>query len=171
MSIQSRFMDTVGDGSGSINASVVGSLGTPSQFIIKPEANQILYMSRLLIFIEDSGTLDSGGFGNGTALTNGIVFLKYRYFGLPGEFVVQGFQLEQLPIKKNQEFKALCHDEIFSDYGTGTQSLSWRYTFLKDTDGDPIFLQGANQEAYVAEIRDDLTTKCDALYFRIGCKD
>jgi hypothetical protein len=162
-------MDLVGDGTGSINGSVAGSLGSPISLIIKPQPTQILYVTRILIFIEDSGTLDSGGFGNGAALTNGIIFRTYRWRGQTNEEILPSLQENQLPIKKNQEFKALCHDEIFSNYGSGSQSLSWRYTFTKDTNGEPLALSGPSKEELHVVIQDDITKKCESLYIRAGC--
>lgn len=168
--LRSRFMDSIGDGTGSINMSVDGST-TNQIFKIQANQGQILQLSRLLIFIQDSGTLDSGGFGNGSALTNGIIFNTVRYAGTPEQEILPGFQENQLPIKLNQEFKALCHDAIFSNYGSGSQSLSWRYTFTKDTNGTPIPLNHSLNEEFWVTIRDDLTTKCDFLRMRVGCFD
>ena len=161
----SRFADTVGNGTGSINANVDGSV-TPVTFKVTPGAGEIIKIRRMIIYILDA-SIDSGGYGGLSALTNGIHVHVVRYSGLGSEFIdwdITG----QLDIVRNTDWKALCHDEIYSNYGTGLESLSYRYTFTND--GDYITLTGDNQDEFRIIINDDLTGLSGHL-FRIGMID
>ena len=164
--IKSRFADTVGDGSGSINAAVDGS-STPVIFRIKPGPSETFYIQRVIISIIDNGSLDSGGYGNGVELTNGVQILYKRFVGEAGETTLIDLT-GGLPITQNMQWHALCHDETLSTYGSGDQGASWRYTFSKDTGGDPIILNGANKEELQFVIRDNISTLAEQHYFRIG---
>jgi len=68
-----KYLDTVGDGTGEINA--IGDYSSaPVDFFYSPNANEVVLLNRVIITIEDGGSIDSGGYGNNSSpLTNGIV--------------------------------------------------------------------------------------------------
>ena len=162
MGFATRFMDSVGDGSGSIELNVNGSI-TPVIFRIKPEAGEILYLSRLLWYLRDTGTLDSGGFGNGVELTNGIDFGFYS-----GE-VRYPQQFE--PIKTNGGWAKYCGPDVVPlTFGSGDEILSCRYSFYKDVDNqrnELPWLAESRDEEFRLIISDDLTG-INELHCRIG---
>jgi len=70
-----RFLDTNGDGTGTKSAT--GNYAeSPVSFFIQPPAGEVFRLNRMLVHIEDSGTFDSGSYGNGITLTNGITVSK-----------------------------------------------------------------------------------------------
>lgn len=144
--IASRFMDTVGDGTGSIDMNVNGSV-TPVTFKVTAAANELLIVNRAIIFIKDSGSLDADSYGNGLALTNGITgsVIKSDATEIP--------MFGQHPVKTNGDWAAYCYDIADHSFGIGDSILSARYTFTRD--GGPIGLMpGDSLEVY---INDDLT--------------
>jgi hypothetical protein len=159
-----RFMDSVGDGSGSINMNVDGSI-TPQIFRVTPQPGEILYINRMIVYVQDSGTMDSGGFGNGPALTNGIEF-KFMYDvgeATEGSYPDPTFQ----PIKINTHWQSYAHDISLSTWGSGDQSYSMRYTFVKDSPGNPPWVADSRKEEFWVVINDDLTVLTD-MRVRLG---
>lgn len=63
-------LDTLGTGLGTTNA--IGNYLTPTRFKLNPQAGELIVVHELHIYIEDGGTLDSGFYGNGLTLVNGI---------------------------------------------------------------------------------------------------
>lgn len=168
MGFATRFMDSVGDGSGSIELNVDGST-TPVIFKIKPAPGEILYLSRLLWYLRDSGSLDSGGFGNGAELTNGIDFGFYFDVGLPSE----GRYPQQFePITTNGGWAKYCGPDVVPlTFGGGDEILSCRYSFYKDTaivDRTELpWLAHDRLEEFWLIVSDDLTG-INELHCRIG---
>ena len=160
----SRFADTVGDGSGSIEGNTNSSV-TPLLLKVTPGPTETFKISRMIVYIEDT-SIDSGGYGGISALTNGIHIHVIRNSGEAGEVIL--WDITGRDIKKNTHWKSLCHDEIYSNYGTGTESLSYRYTFTND--GAPIIISGANKEEFRIILNDDLTG-LQSHTFRIGMDD
>jgi hypothetical protein len=162
-----RFMDTVGDGSGSINLNVDGSV-TPVIFRIAPAPGQILFLSRIIFFLEDAGSIDSGGFGNGAALTNGLDF-RFRYdVGLPSEGSYPDPTF--FPIKKNIDWAAYCYDVQTYTWGQGNEGLGARYTFARDVNGNDSqlpWLADSRKEEFQIVVRDNLSTIVD-IKCRVG---
>lgn len=151
-----RFADTVGDGTGSINANVDGSV-TPVDFKVTIPAGKVGIVHRLIVTIRDSGSLDSGLYGNNITLVNGIdVIYKDPY----GNETVRS---AQHPIKSNIDWAAYCYDVEIHPWGSGDQGMFARYTFTKD--GAPLVLPAGSE--YIIRINDDLTG-LTAHHFRLG---
>lgn len=68
--------------------------GAAESFFFAPAAGELVALRRMLIFIEDGGSFDSGLYGNGLALTNGITINVKDAGGLL-------FTLTPEPIKTN----------------------------------------------------------------------
>jgi len=156
----SRFMDTVGDGTGSIDANVNGSV-TPVHFFIKPEPGHMLLMYRAMIHLTDTGSLDSGGFGNGAALTNG---LEYGLWNIAAGDFSGPRVTSQKPIVKNMDLAAFAFDLTVHTWGLGDEGLTARYTF--DEDGEVIVIPDGY--AFALRVQDNLTTLTEFVT-RIGC--
>lgn len=152
----SRFLDTIGDGSGSIEANVNGSV-TPVDFSYTVPDGHILLVDRLVIWIRDAGTFDANLYGNGLALTNGIVGGATT----PEDVFVP--RTTQLPVKTNADWPAYAFDFNYIDIGNGDNVAVARYTYEKD--GAPLaFPEGTK---YTIRVADDLTG-LTGHRFRIG---
>ena len=154
----SRYMDTIGDGSGVKNA-IGDYASTPTIFKIKPRPSEIFHVHRLIPFLQDSGSLDTASYGNGIILTAGIEIKVVDDSGVLWDIT------DGVPIKSNAAWKKLCFDENISEYGQGDESGSWRYTF--DKDGDHIVLDGANGGELQASFGDSFAQLVEH-YFRVG---
>jgi hypothetical protein len=159
-------MDTVGDGTGSIDGNIDGSV-TPQILRIKASVD-ILYVERIIIFWQDTQPAATK-YGGIAQLANGVQLLYKRFVGDPEETTLIDLTAGS-PIIDNSHWKALCHDEIFQSYGTGDDAATYRYTFSKDTGGSPLVLTAANKEELQIVINDDLTGLTEH-HFRIGCHD
>ena len=122
---------------------------TPAVFSIAPSAGEVWYVARLLVYIEDSGSFDSGGYGNGSALANGIAI----------KIVSDGVDVISLtndqPIKQNTHWKKFCFDIETSKFGSGNESLGSRWTFTKG--GTYIKLDGDLDEKIEVRLSDDMS--------------
>lgn len=161
----SRYLDTVGDGSGVKNSVVNGSV-TPVIFRIKPGAGETIIVNRLIIsMVSSSNSLNIGYGGAATALPNGIE-LKVITGGAGGSTVWD--ITDGIPITQNHDWKNLCFDENYRIYGATNSQVSYRYTFTND-DGS-VELSGDNSDELQVIINDNLTTGYNLLeqYFRAG---
>ena len=141
----SRFLDTVGDGTGSIEANVDGS-GAPVDFNYTVPEGHILLVDRLVVWIEDNGSFDAGLYGNGLALANGI---------MAGRTINGTFEprTTQLPIRANADWPAYSFDFDYIDIGQGPNVAVARYSYIKD--GAPIVY--TENTKYTMRIQDDLS--------------
>jgi hypothetical protein len=143
-----RQADTVGDGTGSINMNVNGSV-TPVIFRIKPPPTEVYRFAWWMLTIEDTGSFDSSGWGNngGVPLTNGIIFQKS----------VNGVttQLFNCEIKSHIDLASMAIDFNYHAFGSGNEFVTARW---KVTDTGQYFrLDGATNDELQIVIRDDLT--------------
>jgi hypothetical protein len=123
--LDSIYADEAGDGTG--NFEVTGNyLTTPKEFFFQPAPGRIFRMSRLIIYIEDAGNMDSGFYGNNLVLVNGIKFFVKRNG-------VQRFStmMQQAPVKTNGDIAAICHDLEYRNWGAGNTFLTARWTLTK----------------------------------------
>ena len=151
----SRFLDTVGDGTGSVDGNVNGSV-TP--VVLKAVASGgKLIVNRLIIHITDTGAFDASKYGNNITLTNGITVKHMR-----GVEVVYDATC-QIPVKANGDWSAHCYDVTSLSFGVGDDMLTVRWTFTKD--GLPIVLNDG--DSFEVTINDDLTGLVDH-HFKIG---
>lgn len=143
------------DGS-TVNSAVDGS-GADQRFIWQPPSGKSANINRLIGYVEDQGTFDSGDYGNGLALSSGITVTVEFNDGSSIDL------LDGQPITQNGHWARMCYDTAVSTYGTGNEYLSFRWTFAKE--GKPIKLEDG--EKLVVTIRDDLTGLVSQT-FRVG---
>lgn len=93
-----------------------------------------LDLYRMIIEVVDFGTFDSGSYGNGISLSNGISVGVHNSSGVLVLDMTDG-----LPIVTNVDWARQCHDVAHSSFGTGNESMSVRWTFNKA--GEPISLR------------------------------
>ena len=116
-----------GDGTGTTN--LVGDYSsTPLTVSITAGTTKAITVQRVIISIEDAGTFDSGAYGNGLALTNGITLAHYKAEALSAV-------LNPEAVKTNAGWAAQCHDVTLHAFGSGNPTLTARWTFAKAIPG------------------------------------
>ena len=124
-----RYLDTNGDGSGTDEV-VSDHAVTPDDYFIEcpPGSSQDYVIIRMMVYIQDTGSFDSGGYGNGSALSNGLKLLLINGNESP-EYTEE--DLTPKPITTNGEWAGQCHDVDHQAYGQGDEYISARWTFAK----------------------------------------
>jgi|APSaa5957512535_1039671.scaffolds.fasta_scaffold02579_8 hypothetical protein len=147
--IISRYLDTVGDGSGSKNANGNYS-GAEEIFFCQPGAGEILRVSRIIISIEDGQGFRAERYGAiNSALSTGITLRTANDSGALVDFT------DALPIQTNAGWGALCYDVDVKTWGAGNEFLVARFTFSKS--GQFVRLVGDDNERLEAVFNDNLT--------------
>jgi len=142
-----RILDTTGDGTGTKDA--IGNYsGSVTRFLIKPGVGEKFIISRMLGQIVDSGSFDSGSYGNGITLTNGIT-AGYRKNGVEIDL------LDGQVVKTNVDWAGVCYDVTHSNFGAGNEYLNFRWTFSKS--GTWIELNGNNGDELWVGLHDNFT--------------
>lgn len=140
-----RFLDTNGNGTGTVNA--IGDFSAaPIDFFILPPVNVTMDIFRIIVQIVDSGPVDAGSYGNGITLTNGISLLR-----LEGSTILQDLMVG-VPVLTNGNWGRFAFDVIDTSFGTGENYVVVRWTFNRG--GAPIRL--INQ-SFAARLNDDFT--------------
>lgn len=143
-----RFLDTVGDGTGTKDAAVNGS-STAVTYKYQPPNGVIAVIARMLVHYGDTLAPSADDYGNITALTNGLL-VQVR--NVVDDSVVTDL-LDGEPIKKNSDWSRFCYDLGLDDFGAGDNFLKVRWTFSKS--GQPLEIHDA--QYLCAVIQDDLT--------------
>jgi len=128
--------------------------GAETPFYIAPPAGEVFYLNRMIGGIVDAGSFDSGSYGNGITLTNGIACRLYR-----GGFAEANILLDLFDgcrIKTNTDWARACYDFQVSSFGSGDEYGIFRWTYTKDGT-DPIVLDGDRQDALALLFHDDFT--------------
>lgn len=150
--IFSRQLDKVGNGTGDFNANENYSSGGLGQtiFRIAPGAGEVFRVSRMLVGVYDSSGMQCQEYGNlGSALTNGVVVRVHN-----GSSTLIDLT-DNLPIKYNGQWGALCFDADVKSWGNGNELLVVRWTFTNS--GQYIRLDGDNNEELQIVLNDDLS--------------
>ena len=103
-----------------------------------------------MVHVVDAGSFDSGNYGNGITLTNGLLFDI-----VDDEDTVLLDLLDGLPIMVNPDWARHCYDTAVSSYGQGNETLNARWTFAAI--GTAIRLTGDEGHCLRVTIQDDLT--------------
>lgn len=151
-----HFADTVGDGSGLIDAIgdySSGALGL-TEFAFAPAAGEVFKIARLIVTIEDAGTFDSAAYGNGITLTNGISIHKRTGVPNGSSTLIQDLTAAD-PVHTNTEWGSYCYDVALHDFGAGNPVLLVRWTFSKS--GGDVELDGDAAEYLSIRCSDDMS--------------
>ena len=142
-----RLLDTNGNGTGTTEATGDYS-STPTSFRIS-NSTGIADIERMIIFIEDTGTFDSGDYGNAITLTNGIrVYLRDN-----ADQVIEEYT--SFPILTNGDWAGHCHDLNLHTFGSGNQVMTLRWTFAKS--GQRVSVDLKEGEYFEVLLNDDFT--------------
>ncbi len=141
-----RFADTVGDGSGTVNA--IGTYAAAAEeFILSPPAGKVYEVARMLVTVEDAGSFDASKYGNGVVITKGIVIT-----GQSKGTAIEITDPNEL-INTNAEWGSYCYDADVKTWGTGNELLLVRWTFSKA--GSPIVLDSRAEDFIKITLNDD----------------
>lgn len=135
---------------GNINIRTSGTVATPVLYTATPPEDEIWAVFRMTVNIRDTGSFDSGGYGNGPALTNGI---QLRV-GAPGIPPGAG-NLTPVLVRRTTDWQIYAHDLIISNFGQGDEVASIRWTFSKA--GFPMILHGRLGQFIELRVQDDLS--------------
>lgn len=139
----------------------VDGSSTPQVFKLKPRSGEYaIELHKAVVYVEDAGTFDSGSFGNGISLTNGISLAIYD----SNDNVVLDLMAGK-NITTNPHWGSLCERLELSSYGAGNESLTAHFDFNTTM---PCLYIGPNQYLGIT-IADDLTGLVDFHFFGIGC--
>ncbi len=140
-------VDSIGDGTGTINMNVNGSV-TPVVFRLKPPVDKVYRLAQWTIIIGDSGAFDAGGWGNngGTHLPNGVI-LQLVKNGVVTNFVT--------PLTCHCDIASITSDFNHHAFGSGNEFIVAKWVLTES--GQYIRLDGANGDELRITVRDDLT--------------
>lgn len=122
-------------------------------FYFRPTHGKRAYIERLIVHLEDTGSIDADGFGNGAALNRGLkIGVQRPSFGSDNwDFDL----LDGQTIKTNGQWGGVCFDVDVRGWGTGDEVLAVRWTFGRS--GQPLELDGGNDECVVVWFDEDLS--------------
>lgn len=156
-----RFLDTVGDGSGTKSA-IGNYAGGVQKFRLNPGVGEILHLTRLIVTVTDAGPLDADAYGKAIVLTNGIQIYKYE-----GSDKVINLT-DNVPVKTNGHWASFCYDVSALEFGTGSDVLQVRWSF--DKTGTLIQLADVQSEYFSVELHDDFSGLVDHTFQVQGYK-
>ncbi len=135
---ESRFLDTIGDGSGTKEFN--GDYSTVSaKALIKP-TKDFLFVNRLIAFISDSGSVDSGMYGNNITLANGIEIKHEKQDGTLIKDITEG-----IAIMTNADYGRFGFNLSDVSFGSGLTYVHLVLSFNKN--GAPLLLKNDEQLA------------------------
>lgn len=139
-------LDTNGDGTGSDDMNVDGSI-TPVRFSITPPPGNVYRIAKFMMYIQDTGTFDTGFWGNNITMVNGIQFITTRG-GVDREVLKH-------PIRTSGDLAELTFNVRHENFGSGDEFLvsEWKIAEL----GQFFRLDGDNNDSFSVTINDDLT--------------
>jgi len=146
--IFSRYLDTVGDGSGTKNANGNYSGGL-QEFKIVPGNNKIFIINRMIVQIRDSGQFTASTYGALGALNNGVFVRTKNGSGVKVDLT------DNLAIKSNAEWGRVCYDTQLISWGVGDSFILVRWTFGRS--GTQIWLDNSRGDYLSVDLNDDFT--------------
>ncbi len=143
-----RYLDTVGDGTGSIDGAIDAS-GAPLPFFIQPAASEVFDIYELFAYLTDSA-ISSGRYGFNLTLANGLIF-QYTLDGVT-TIITAGTN-----ILANRDYDQ--HFEIGRrfDTGMGGGSFAAIKNFTK-AKGTPLRLFGDTNDNLRVILEDDFSS-------------
>lgn len=155
-----RFLDTVGDGSGTKQA-IFNFSATPVPYMIKPAAGEIFRIARLIVRIKTTADIKDAFYGSSTTLTNGIGLRHQSDTGTIDDLC------DGIPIKVNDDWGRHCFDFDVGEK-TGKKTGTARWTFSKG--GQYVRLVGTTGDSLQVLLNDDFSGGgfVDHLFFVMG---
>jgi hypothetical protein len=146
-----RFLDTVGDGTGTKNAN--GNYAAATVFRIQPGANQVFVIKTLTWFMRDNSAFNSGSYGGGLTLTNGVILRTQNGGGTIYNF------MDGLNVFTNADIARLAGIIDYVDLSSGTGDDFLRAVIdFEQLLGQPLTLtQTNNNERLEIVLQDNFT--------------
>lgn len=142
-----RFMDSIGDGTGTKSANAdFTALGGARR--LTPAVDQIMRVTRLTVYVQDY-TIDSGYYGGGLTLSQGITFGVYNAGGKIVDL------LDTMYITQTGDYARHGFDIQLMAFQTGDEMMAASYNFLRA--GFPLRLNGELGEYLRVDLADDFT--------------
>ncbi len=142
-----QFLDTVGDESGTIDA--LGDYSSDTDIFIQPPANKVYELHRLMVFIQSTGVIASGKYGDQTLSVGIKAIVKY------GANQTEKL-LNKVLVLSHDDWAGICHDSKALDYGNiAGKSVAVRWSFFKS--GDSIWLNGNTEDKFIIRLKDDFS--------------
>ena len=160
-----RYLDTNGDGTGVISTDNNHS-GAPVSYYIQPPTGEQYVISRMIIYFQDRGSIDSGAYGNGITLTNGIQVSVTTNNGATLITNMTGGQ----PIIYTTDWMKMCYDGSVFEDGSGAEAFSARWTFEK-TGQRGVVLNGNNNDRLEVILNDNFSGLNEQTFFVQGYKE
>jgi len=146
-----RFLDLVGDGTGTVSHTDDFS-STEEFFQVDPPAQGFFAIHLMMILIRSSGKMSGDKYGDQPELTNGITIAT---IDLDDNIIID--LTDGQPIKSNGAWAGQAHDATMLDFGAGSpagdQFLRVRWKFLDA--GQPIFI--SQGERFAVRLNDDFS--------------
>lgn len=129
------------------NMAVDGSV-TPVRFNLDVPVGQIFLVTRFVFIIRDSGSMDSGGWGNngGSPLPNGMT-VGVTLDGVDIDFT-------PIPWTSHADLAGVAYDLTYHSWGSGDTFIVMRLTIAKT--GTRIRLRGDRGDTFWMQVNDDL---------------
>lgn len=158
-----RYLDTVGDGSGTKNANG-NYAGGATIFRLAPAASTIYRVARMMISIGDTKGMVAEEYGDlGSALGNGVIVRVHN-----GSSTVLDIT-DNLPVTTNGEWGRVCFDVDIKSWGNTNELLVARWTFMRA--GQYLRLDGDASEELQVVLEDNLTGLLSHHFFAQGYEE
>lgn len=141
-----QFLDVNGDGTGSIDMNIDGSV-VPVDFRLLCPPGRTLYLEDVSVFIQDEGNFAAAGYGGIATLAVGTSLGIKTTSGMIVDVT------DQLPIRSNSDWLAYAFKTESYDFSAGQSVLSFNYNL--NSSGRPLVL-GPGME-WFATVNDDLS--------------
>lgn len=146
-----QFLDTVGDGSGTVD--ITGDYSsTAERFLIAnpSDSDEVMYVNRLIIHYGDTAGFSADAFADFvSALTNGI---QVRHRNDFDDSILEDLT-DGEPIKSNAEWAKFCYDGRVDAFGSGADYFVVRWTLAGA--GKPLALRPGQSLNF--EFNDDMS--------------
>ena len=144
-----RYLDTNGDGTGDKDA-IGNFLFAPIDYYIKPGPTEVYAIERVIIFIKDNGRMNTGGYGAGGLLENGITCQ------IQNDTEVLVDMTDGIPVRANGDWSRLCYDLQNHEWGTGHNVVVARWTLAKTGISGQLDGRQDRNQKLVFRVNDDL---------------
>lgn len=142
-------LDTIGNGSGDINA--IGDYSSiPQTFSMQPPVGKVFVVTEFVIHVTDNSVFSSQNYGGLSKLTNGIIItVEDDKVGV----IIQ--VTNNSIIKTNDDINRLAANFQIIPYGASDQSIV--ACFSSDSFGVPVSLDGSQNQRIVVLLNDDFS--------------
>ncbi len=143
-----QHLSTNGDGTGT--ATLAGNYASAAETFELADQTGVAetVVTRLIVFVQDTGVFDAEGFGALSVLTNGITLNVTDSSG------TEIFDLTPTAITSNSMWGMYAYDVDVKPWGVGDEILLARWTFSKFIPDGLVLTDG---EKLVATVNDDLS--------------